>query len=285
MPDLPSRTAAVLSDPVRLRALRRSGLLDPSASAVFDRYTRLATQLLGTPIALLSLVDAGRQVFASRVGLDLEETPLSHSFCQHVVSRNEPLAIGDARAHELTKDNAAIEDLGVEAYVGAPVRGDGGEPLGSFCAIGNSPRFWTPDDVAVIEELAEAISAEIALRIRERRARAVTNALTHASLAAGDDGAVYHVSSGWPRMTGQPVPGALGDGWADAVHPDERASALEQWHTHIRARKQMRLDCRVRSATGGAVAVRFVGVPVWAEQGTFTEYVGAVTLLEGEAPA
>ena len=82
---------AALRDERRLAALWRTGLLDTPPEQVFDRLTRLVRRLLGTPVALVSLVDADRQFFKSAVGLPepwaaRRETPLSHSFCQHVVA-------------------------------------------------------------------------------------------------------------------------------------------------------------------------------------------------------
>lgn len=60
--------AAATNNPVhdahRLAALRGTGLLDAPASATFDRLTRLVTQLLQVPVALVTLVDDDRQFFA-----------------------------------------------------------------------------------------------------------------------------------------------------------------------------------------------------------------------------
>lgn len=65
----------------RLAALRHYGILDTPAEDEFDDFTFLAAQICGTPIALVSLVDAERQWFKSRVGLDAAETPRDISFC------------------------------------------------------------------------------------------------------------------------------------------------------------------------------------------------------------
>ena len=45
------------------------------------------------------------------------ETPLSHSFCKHVVATSAPLVIEDARQHDLVSGNPAIDDFGVAAYL------------------------------------------------------------------------------------------------------------------------------------------------------------------------
>src|SRR5919202_4579018 len=106
-----------LDDRARLEALRASGLLDSAPEEAFDRLTRLVTRVLGVPIALVTLVDGERQFFKSCVGLPepwatRRETPLTHSFCQHVVDLREPLLISDARTHPLVQANLAIRDLG-----------------------------------------------------------------------------------------------------------------------------------------------------------------------------
>ena len=90
-----------LADAGRLAALRRTGLLDTPPEEAFDRLARLVCRLLGVPAALVSLVEADRQFFKSAFGLPepwatRRETPLSHSFCQHVVATSAPLVLDDA---------------------------------------------------------------------------------------------------------------------------------------------------------------------------------------------
>src|SRR4249920_1063113 len=94
------KLAAVIENGARLKALRRTSLLDTPPEEVFDRLTRLATTLLHVPVALVSLVDGNRQFFKSSVGLpdplaSLRQTPLTHSFCKHVVASGEPLVVPD----------------------------------------------------------------------------------------------------------------------------------------------------------------------------------------------
>jgi GAF domain-containing protein len=62
------------------------------------------------------------------------QTPLSHSFCQHVVESRRPLVVSDAREHPKLRDNVAIRDLGVIAYAGVPLITPTGQVLGTLCA-------------------------------------------------------------------------------------------------------------------------------------------------------
>ena len=64
----------------RLRALRRFAVLDAPADPHFDRIVALASEVLGMPIALVSLVDQDRQWFLARHGLEVQETPRTMAF-------------------------------------------------------------------------------------------------------------------------------------------------------------------------------------------------------------
>jgi two-component sensor histidine kinase len=152
-----------------LAVLHATGLLDSPPEPAFDRVTRFVTRLLGVPVSLVSLVDANRQFFKSAVGLpepwaSRRETPLTHSFCQHLVPTAETLAIEDAHGHALVCNNLAVSELGVTAYLGAPLITRTGYVLGALCAIDSKPRKWTPEDIANLNELAGIVMSEVALR-------------------------------------------------------------------------------------------------------------------------
>ncbi len=154
--------------PERLRELQRSMLLDSPPEESFDRLTRLTSTVLNVPIALVSLVDSDRQFFKSCLGLPQpwaaqRQTPLSHSFCQHVVESRRPLVVSDAREHPLLRNNPAIRDLGVIAYAGAPLISPNGHVLGTLCAVDHQPRHWTTEQVEILCNLAGSVLSEIQL--------------------------------------------------------------------------------------------------------------------------
>ena len=165
----PAPPPPAVIDPARLAALHGSGLLEVRNDPAFDRLTRLASRVLDAPIALVSLVDADRQVFASCLGIADDvaaagETPLSQSFCQHAVEAREPLVVGDARRHPLLRTNEAIEKLGIVAYAGIPLIDPDGFALGTLCVADDHPRSWTTKDVEVLSDLAASVLTEIKLR-------------------------------------------------------------------------------------------------------------------------
>jgi GAF domain-containing protein len=198
-PAVTGAPAEILHDPERLSALRETHLLDSDPDEGLDVVTRLAAQVLGVPVALVSLVDDRRQFFKSQVGLptpwaERRQTPLSHSFCQWVVSSQEELAVGDARIHPVLRTNKAVAELGVIAYAGVPLSAVSGQPIGSFCAIDGKPHPWTEDELATLRDLAQIVDAYTALsqfpasglqsEARDRNVRTATRAAGRGFLGA-----------------------------------------------------------------------------------------------------
>lgn len=145
------------------------GLLDHTPEPAFEQVTGMITRVLGVPVALLSVIDDARerQFFKSHRGLQEPwqsrgETPLTHSFCQYVVATGNVLIIPDAREDELVACNAAIEDLGVIAYLGAPVEAANGKAVAALCAISDQPRQWTTDEVELMTVLSSLLNDTIA---------------------------------------------------------------------------------------------------------------------------
>ncbi|WP_078571589.1 GAF domain-containing protein [Thioclava sp. F36-7] len=166
-PPLTGEERSRLADPARLRALRETGLLESAPAEIFERATRLATRVTGVPVSLVSMVDENRQVFVAQTGLDApapSETPLSHSFCRYVVESDAPLNVPDAREDTVLRDNGAVRDVGVTAYLGVPLRTIDGQPLGAFCLIDREARQWTEEEYEALSDIAAGVEAEIRLR-------------------------------------------------------------------------------------------------------------------------
>lgn len=131
-----------------------------------DHYARLVRRSLGAPIGLVTLIQPDRQVFVGADGLPdvlqtARETPLSHSFCQHVVADEGPIIVRDVREVERLADNLAITDLGAVAYAGWPITDHEGRTIGSLCAIDMEAHEWTEEDARNLGDLAAACSAEL----------------------------------------------------------------------------------------------------------------------------
>lgn len=157
----------------RLQVMRDLALLTNPEEPFFDSLTKLASEAIGVPVSLVSIVSNNYQYFKSMVGLPEpwasdRRTPLSHSFCQHVVATGEPLVIEDAREVDFLKDNLAIPDLNVIGYLGIPITSPDGEGLGSFCVIDDRPHRWTESDIELMNAFARLVNKEIDLRAKAR---------------------------------------------------------------------------------------------------------------------
>ncbi|WP_313166075.1 sensor domain-containing diguanylate cyclase [Massilia oculi] len=127
----------------------------------FDRYTRLAAMTFGVPIALVSLVDAERQWFKSRAGLEAEETPRSISFCSHAVQARELLVVEDAACDPRFADNPLVTgEPHIRFYAGQPVYSDG-QAVGTLCIIDRAPRSFSIEERQVLEDLAVLVETEL----------------------------------------------------------------------------------------------------------------------------
>ena len=164
-----------LARPSRLAIIDELSLVDSPAEEAFDRLTRFAARLTDSPVSLVSIVTDKIQFFKSEFGLaepwaTQRQTPLSHSFCKHIVASGEPLVIENAHEEPLVRDNLGLTELNVVAYLGMPLVTSDGEVLGSFCVIDHQPHVWKPEDLEIMRELANSVMTEIELR-RELRLR------------------------------------------------------------------------------------------------------------------
>jgi CheY-like chemotaxis protein len=177
--------AEVIASPERIAALIDTGLLDSAPDESFDRITQIAAKLVGAPQVLISLVDKDRQFFKSQVGLAApwsasRQMPLSHSFCQWVVSGRAELTVRDAHQHPVLHSNLAVRDFGVSAYAGMPLYEKGGQAIGSLCAVNAKPQLWTENELETLRDLAKVAEAYIVMK-QDRDVRAVkeTETLQH----------------------------------------------------------------------------------------------------------
>ncbi len=254
-----------LTDPRRLLALHKTSLLDSPPEPNFDRIVLLASQLLRAPVALITLVDDQRQFFKAAVGLtgtllEKRQSPLSHSYCQHVVKQGQPLVINDARRHPLVQNNLAIIDHGAVAYLGVPLTLDDEHILGSLAVIDHQARDWTDADLAVLKELEPLARVLIAHQIssnensaKDRQFGTLVETSPTGIFQTDAEGSCLFVNQRWCEIAGLAPEQAKGFGWVAAIHPEDRASVQLHWQDSLRIRAPFYLQYRFLSQTTGSV--------------------------------
>lgn len=149
----------------RIEALRELGLLDTKANEAFDRITRLAGQLFGVPIALISLVDQDRQWFKSRVGLLAQQTPREQAFCNYTIQSDVVLVVPNATEDSRFCANPLVlGEPGIRFYAGAPLITREGFRIGSLCVIDIAPRALSLAQQQMLSDLAAMVMVQIELR-------------------------------------------------------------------------------------------------------------------------
>ncbi len=152
----------------RLARLRALAVLDSAPEPMFESLARLAAQIAGTPIALVSLLDSRRQWFKANLGLPgVQETPRNVAFCAHAILGRDVMEVNDARNDPRFADNPLVTGPpGICFYAGAPLVLPGGERVGTLCVIDRAPRRLDPSQRAQLAELAHAVVQALLLRER-----------------------------------------------------------------------------------------------------------------------
>ncbi len=205
-----------------LLALRGLDVLDSEAEIEFDALVRAASVACGTPISLISLIDADRQWFKANVGLPgVTQTPRELAFCAHAVLGEVlfevPNALDDDRFHD---SPLVCGDPNIRFYAGMPLQLSGGERIGTLCVIDHQPRQLDDAQREILRCLGVAVVKALEGR-RAMRLVATYAALgvrlaqlelqsTDAIISIGADGCVTRCNPAAEVLFGRPAQGMVG---------------------------------------------------------------------------
>ena len=150
-----------LSDPERLAAIERSGLLRHGPDERLIRICYTATELLRCDISQLNILTATQQLFVAEwpaPGFERKPQDITEAGCSVVIEENHVIAVPDTREHPVMCNMPWIREW--RGYLGAPVTFDG-MAIGSLCALTVDPRGWTPQDCLAVQTLADMATAAI----------------------------------------------------------------------------------------------------------------------------
>lgn len=132
----------------------------------------------------------------------------------------------------------------------------------------------------VTDVTADVLDRE-ALRRSDERYQALARTETQFVWGTGPSGLVDDMPE-WRAFTGQTLDEVRGQGWADAVHPDDRDRAALAWSTAVERKALYEIEYRARHHAGGYRWLQVRGVPVVERDGTIREWVGTARDVSGQ---
>ncbi len=227
----------------RLAQLQALQVLDSEPEPLFDTLTRLASEICGTPIALVSLIDADRQWFKANVGLPgVGQTPRDVAFCDHAIRQDGLFEVSDAAGDLRFAANPLVTGQpGIRFYAGAPLVLPAGDRIGTLCVIDREARQLTPQQADMLQQLARAVvealqmrreiversrtlrhAEDLALAESEARWRAILDTQSELVSQATPDGRLLYLNPSYAAYFGRTVDEMLGSNLYDHVDPAAR---------------------------------------------------------------
>lgn len=152
---------------LRMKVLENYRILDTLPEQMYDDIIQIASFICNMPIVLLSLVDDKRQFFKSKIGININETPIEQSVCYHaILSKDEIFQVPDLRADSRFKDNPLVNsDPNIVSYYGVPLQSKEGIYFGSLCVVSqHEPKSISEEQMSILKKLAKQVIYLLELR-------------------------------------------------------------------------------------------------------------------------
>jgi PAS domain S-box-containing protein len=92
---------------------------------------------------------------------------------------------------------------------------------------------------------------------------------------SGKDKGCVWFNKPWLTFSGRQIDQEIGNGWSEGVHHDDFDRCLKVYTTHFDARKDFRMQYRLRRHDGAYRWIDDTGIPRFARDGTFLGYIGS----------
>ena len=155
------------SENPRLKAIWTQDLLDSQPEQECDELVRLAADICGTPVGLVTLLDERQQWFRSTEGLKRWETPRESAFCAHAVRQPGLLVVVDSLEDPRFASNPLISgDPVLRFFAGVCLQSGDGELLGTLCVMDTIPRTLDANQAHTLQVLGRQVSARLELLVQ-----------------------------------------------------------------------------------------------------------------------
>jgi PAS domain S-box-containing protein len=252
-----------------------------------------AVALLGSDKAIAQLLgDNGRLRLVAQHGFDQafldflrDVGPDDCPTCVRALQTGQRVIVEDIDVGEIYAPlRAAAKAAGYRSVQSTPILSRDGRRLGVLSTFHRVPH--RPNEHVLrlldlyVQQAADFIDrcrAEQRLRESEQRLRALSDIAPGTILwATSPGGGCSFVTRGWHDYTGQSAEQALGSGWLEPVHADNRERARRILNDAAQRREPFVLDYRLRRSDGEYRWVLAAGRPRYDDGGKFLGFVGSV---------
>jgi PAS domain S-box-containing protein len=94
---------------------------------------------------------------------------------------------------------------------------------------------------------------------------------------SGTDKQCFWFNRPWLTFTGRDMQQEFGNGWSEGVHPEDFDRCVETYVSHFDARKEFRMEYRLRRHDRTYRWIDDAGIPRHARDGSFLGYIGSCT--------
>ena len=177
--------------------------------------------------------------------------------CHRLMCAGQPYVVSDTETDPRTegvRDSYRLTEI--RSVICVPIRKEG-RFVAAMAVHMKVPRVWQEAEVRLLMTVAdrcwesiERAKVERVLRAAEARYRTLVETVSAVLWTTDEDGKVRHEMPVWAEFTGQTFAEYCGDGWVNAVHPDDRQRMLETWKSTVSSHVPLNSHYRLRRADG-----------------------------------
>lgn len=166
-----------------------------------------------------------------------------------------------------------------------------GKPVGIFCFYASEKDFFDAEEIALLEEATSDVSFALDVFEKEKLRKKTLEEMTESEnryhilteispvgiFRTDADGYTTYVNPRWSEITGMPYEKALGNGWLDAVHEEDRKSLHKGWENATEQKDLSLSEYRFIRPDGSIVWVMGQAIPERNANNEVVGYVGTTT--------